>query len=228
MNKFDQSLILPIPSAAAEVGETIIYRWMVHFAAAIQDFEEELNNLDRIIGDGDHGTNMRRATNAVVEKLNEMALAEPFAQLRTISMTMTSTVGGASGPLYGAFFLQSSHFVPRKSELSLANLTLAVEGGCRGVVHLGKATVGDKTMVDTLDAAVRSLRYSSPNRESLSAALERCRKATRGAAQNTAPMIARKGRASYLGERSAGIQDPGATSAHLLFASLASAVGTRL
>lgn len=205
------------------VGDQAIRQWMDYFAAAIQKSEEELTDLDRAIGDGDHGTNMRRGMNAVVARLNELTLAEPFAELRVASMTLISTVGGASGPLYGTFFLQCSHFIPRKSELSLAELTSTVEAGYRGVVSLGKAMAGDKTMVDALEAAVRSLRGSVAHCESISKALIKCEEATLCAAKNTIPMIARKGRASYLGARSAGTQDPGATSAHLLFKALAQA-----
>ena len=139
-------------------------------------------------------------------------------------MTLMSSVGGASGPLYGAFFLQSSHATLHKTELGLADLTSAMEAGYRGVVQLGKAAVGDKTMVDTLAAAVGSLRASCMHHEALPTALKACRKAARLAAEGTIPMVAKKGRASYIGERSAGTQDPGATSASLLIDSLAEAI----
>ena len=131
-------------------------------------------------------------------------------QLRVIATTLMSSVGGASGPLYGAFFLQGSHATAHKAELGLTDLTSAIEAGYRGVVQLGKASVGDKTMVDTLAAAVRSLRVSCTHYEVLPEALKACRNAARTAAEGTIPMFARKGRASYLGERSAGVQDPGA------------------
>jgi dihydroxyacetone kinase-like protein len=201
-------------------------QWMVLFASAIREAEPLLTELDSAIGDGDHGVNMRRGMNSVSEKLDALELADLSGQLRTISTTLMSSVGGASGPLYGAFFLQSSHATQHKPELGLADLTSAMEAGYRGVVQLGKAAVGDKTMVDTLAAAVGSLRASCTHHEGLPEALKACRKAARLAAEGTTPMIARKGRASYLGERSAGVQDPGATSAALLFDSLARAVSS--
>jgi dihydroxyacetone kinase-like protein len=164
--------------------------------------------------------------NAVVQKLDALALGDLSGQLRVISTTMMSSVGGASGPLYGAFFLQSSHATLHKPELGLADLTMAMEAGYRGVVQLGKAAVGDKTMVDTLAAVSRSLRASSIHYEPLPDALNACRKAAHLAAEGTIPMIAHKGRASYLGERSIGTQDPGATSAALLFEALYQAVSS--
>ena len=206
-------------------GEAV-RQWMTLFAVSIRESESQLTELDSAIGDGDHGTNMRRGMNAVEEKLNALALADFSGQLRVISMTLTSSVGGASGPLYGAFFLQSSHATQHKPELGLADLTSAMEAGYRGVVQLGKAAVGDKTMVDTLAAAVQYLRASCTHYEALPEAIKACRKAARQAAEGTIPMVAKKGRASYIGERSAGTQDPGATSAFLLFDSLAQAVST--
>jgi dihydroxyacetone kinase-like protein len=207
------------------VGETL-RQWMAIFAENIRDAEPLLTDLDSAIGDGDHGVNMRRGMNAVAEKLDALALADLSGQLRVISMTLMSSVGGASGPLYGAFFLQSSHATQHKTELGLADLTSAMEAGYRGVVQLGKAAVGDKTMVDTLAAAVRSLRASCTHYEALPEALKACRKAAQLAAEGTISMVAKKGRASYIGERSAGTQDPGATSASLLFDSLAEAVSS--
>jgi len=198
--------------------------WMRLFESEIGRAEPELTELDRAIGDGDHGVNIYRGAQAVVAKLDEVAVPNLFAQFRTISAALTSSVGGASGPLYGAFFLQASQTVPQKAEVSLADLAALAEAGCQGVVKLGKADLGDKTMVDTLHAAVVSLRDSCHHHQSLPGALAACAAATLRAAEATKPLVARKGRASYLGERSAGTQDPGATSAHLLFLSLARAV----
>lgn len=198
--------------------------WMTLFAASIREFNDLLTVLDSAIGDGDHGTNMRRGMDAVSEKLHSLALADLSGQMRVISTTLLSSVGGASGPLYGAFFLQASHATLHKADLGVADLTSAIEAGYRGVVQLGKAAVGDKTMVDTLAAAASSLRASCNHYEALPQALKACRHAARLAAEGTIPMVAKKGRASYLGERSAGTQDPGATSAALLFETLAEAV----
>jgi dihydroxyacetone kinase-like protein len=187
-----------------------------------------LTELDRAIGDGDHGVNIYRGMQSVVTKLDEIQSPDLFSQLRTISVALTSSVGGASGPLYGSFFLHGAQAVLYKSEIALPDLIFLADAGCQGVVKLGKASVGDKTMVDTLQAAVVSLRDSGHRRDSLPDALSACAIAARQAAEGTIPMIARKGRASYLGERSVGFQDPGATSAQMLFESLAQALALSL
>ncbi len=199
------------------ITSEVLQRWMEVFAAKISEAEAYLTELDAAIGDADHGVNMSRGMHAVQSRLGELAIVYPSGQLRLVSTTMMSAVGGASGPLYGAFFLQSSHALINQQDMGLSDFTTAMEAGCRGVVQLGKAVVGDKTMVDTFTAAVQSLRISSGRHEPICDALEACRNAARRAAEGTRPMIARKGRASYLGKRSAGVQDPGATSAALLF-----------
>jgi dihydroxyacetone kinase-like protein len=200
-----------------------LFRWMELFADNILRSEAFLTDLDRAIGDGDHGTNMRRGCAAILAKIKAGAPPDLCGRLRLISMALTSSVGGASGPLYGAFFLQGSSVTLYKSELSLHDLTLFVDAGCQGVMQLGKAVPGDKTMVDTMTAAVSSLRNACGRREPLPGALLSCAQAAGQAARETIPLVARKGRASYLGERSAGFQDPGAASSHLLFQSLAQA-----
>lgn len=201
-------------------------RWMTHFAESIRESETLLTNLDAAIGDGDHGVNMRRGTDAVMEKLDTLTLVELSGLMRIISTAFMTSVGGAAGPLYGAFFLQCSHAMHHKGDLGLADLTAAMEAGYRGVVQLGKAAVGDKTMVDTLAAVVSSLRSSCNHHEPLLDALRAGAKAGRQAAEDTTEMIAKKGRASYLGERSVGTQDPGATSVALLFDALAQAASS--
>jgi dihydroxyacetone kinase-like protein len=198
--------------------------WMRLFEANIEQAVPLLTELDRAIGDGDHGVNIYRGLQSVATKLAELKSADLTSQFRIISTALTSSVGGASGPLYGSFFLQAAQVVLYKSEIALADLVLLADAGCQGVVKLGKAAVGDKTMVDTLAAVVISLRESGQRRDSLPDALTACTVAARKAAEGTKPMIARKGRASYLGERSVGFQDPGATSAQMLFDALAQAV----
>jgi dihydroxyacetone kinase-like protein len=214
------------PEFQVKVTAETLRLWMILFAASIRESHTLLTDLDAAIGDGDHGINMRRGMDAVSEKLHALSLADLSGQMRVISTTMMTSVGGASGPLYGAFFLQSSHATLHKPDLGLADLTSAMEAGYRGVVQLGKAAVGDKTMVDTLFAAVSSLRASCNHHEPLPQSLKACRKAARYAAEGTIPMVAKKGRASYLGERSAGTQDPGATSAALLFETLSDALSS--
>jgi dihydroxyacetone kinase-like protein len=214
------------PEFQVRITAETLRLWMILFAASIRDSQTILTDLDSAIGDGDHGVNMRRGMDAVSEKLHALSLADLSGQMRVISTTLMSSVGGASGPLYGAFFLQSSHATLHKSDLGLADLTSAMEAGCRGVVQLGKAAVGDKTMVDTLTAAVASLRASCNHHEALPQALKACAKAARLAAGGTIPMLAKKGRASYLGERSVGTQDPGATSSALLFETLSDSISS--
>ena len=207
-------------SPGVKITGAAIQEWMNLFDRAVEDSELYLTDLDRAIGDGDHGVNIHRGSKAVVARLNEFEPPDLPGHFRTISSTLTTSVGGASGPLFGAFFLHASRSALYRSELSLADLTVITQAGCQGVIQLGKAAVGDKTMVDTLHAAVMALRAACHRRESLPDAMAACVRATRDAVQRTKPMIARKGRASYLGERSVGFQDPGATSAHLLFESL--------
>lgn len=209
---------------ALRMTSETVSNWMVVFEERIKGSEPLLTELDRAIGDGDHGANMRRGMKAVVEGLRKSSPPDISGRLRAISELLTSSVGGASGPLYGAFFLHGSRAIPNKAELGLNELVTFVEAGCQGVVQLGKASIGDKTMVDTLASAAGALRSAAGRRESLPVALSSGIQATSRAARGTTPMLARRGRASYLGERSIGFQDPGATSAHLLFEALAEAV----
>jgi phosphoenolpyruvate---glycerone phosphotransferase subunit DhaL len=226
MNSLKKSVRIMSPEFSIRFSGEHLHHWMDLFAATIRNAEPRLTELDAAIGDADHGANMRRGMNAVTDKLDELALADLSGQLRVVSLTLLSGIGGASGPLYGAFFLQCSHATLHRTDLSLADLTAAMEAGYRGVVQLGKAVVGDKTMVDTLAAAVGSLRSSCNHHAAFLDAVKACQKAANAAAEGTIPLVARKGRASYLGERSAGTQDPGATSAALLFDSLAQSVST--
>jgi dihydroxyacetone kinase-like protein len=214
------------PSQQVRITPETVRRWVDLYAQDIRDAERRLTQLDAFLGDGDHGANMQCGMDAVVAKFDEMAPAQLAGQFRTISTVLTSSVDGAAGALYGTFFLQAAQATAQKAELDLADLVAVVDAGCRGVVNLGQAAVGDKTMVDTLAAAVSSLQISLARHESLPMAVRNCREATFHAAIATTPMVARKGRAGYLGERSAGFQDPGATSAALIFDALAQAVAT--
>jgi dihydroxyacetone kinase-like protein len=200
------------PDYQVRITPEVLLRWVDLYAEAVAENEPRLTQLDAFIGDGDHGANMRRGMTAVAAAFEEMAPAQLAGQFRAISTVLIRSVGGAA---------QTTAY---RSELSLADLAAVIDAGCRGVMHLGKAAAGDKTMVDTLAAAAASLQTSVARHESLPMALRNCREATRHAAIATTPMVARKGRASYLGERSAGYQDPGATSAALIFDALAAAV----
>jgi dihydroxyacetone kinase-like protein len=212
------------PDYQVRITPDIVRRWFDLYAESIAQAERRLTQLDACIGDGDHGANMRRGMSAVTAAFEEMSPAQLSGQFRAISTVLIRSVGGAAGPLYGTFFLQAAQTTAYKPGLSLTDLAAVVDAGCRGVVHLGKAAPGDKTMVDTLAAAVASLQTSVARHESLPLAVRNCRAATHHAAIATTPMVARKGRASYLGERSAGTQDPGATSAALLFETLSQSV----
>jgi dihydroxyacetone kinase-like protein len=196
---------------------------MERFAAEVAENRSYLTKLDGAIGDGDHGTNMDRGMKKALERLEATDSDDIGASLKAVGMALVSSVGGAAGPLYGTFFMQMGQAAAGRSELDLAGFTEAFDAGIQGVVRRGKAEPGDKTMVDALVPALDALRQAGG--DDVAAALERAAQAAREGMESTVPMVARKGRASYLGERSAGHQDPGATSSHLLLKSAADAVG---
>ena len=190
--------------------------WVKAIASVIGENSTYLTQLDAAIGDADHGANMDRGFKAVLNKLPEISDKDIGTIFKTIGMTLISTVGGAGGPLYGTFFLQVGMKTAGKMELNLADWTEALEAALNGVIMRGKAEPGDKTMVDALTPAVASLKQSIPEGSPLNKALELSAEAARQGMEGTIPLVARKGRASYLGERSAGHQDPGATSSFLI------------
>ena len=190
--------------------------WIRAFAAVVAENKEYLTELDSAIGDADHGINMNRGMAAVVGKLDEGEAADIGALLRTVGMTLVSKVGGASGPLYGTLFLEMGKSAAGQSELSDEGWADALAAGVAGVQRRGKAELGDKTMVDVLVPAVETVRAALAGGAPLDEALRRSAEAAQAAMTATIPLVARKGRASYLGERSAGHQDPGATSSWLL------------
>ena len=190
--------------------------WIVAFADLIAANQATLTELDAAIGDADHGANMHRGMQAVVTKLGAAPEGDIGSLCKLVGMTLVSTVGGASGPLYGTFFLQLATATAGKSSLALADWTAALSAGVQGVLMRGKAQAGDKTMVDALLPALQALQEAERDGVPLAAALQRSAAAAAAGRDATTPLVARKGRASYLGERSAGHQDPGATSAHLL------------
>ena len=193
-----------------------VIAWIQAFAAVIAENKGYLTQLDSDIGDGDHGTNMDRGFQAVCAKVPELADKDIGSILKTVGMTLVSTVGGASGPLYGTFFLQAGSATSGKLELSLADWVAALQAGVDGVVMRGKASLGDKTMVDALSPALQALKDSAAKGAGFVASLRDSADACEKGMISTIPLVARKGRASYLGERSAGHQDPGATSSNLL------------
>jgi phosphoenolpyruvate---glycerone phosphotransferase subunit DhaL len=207
------------------ISHDAVILWLKTFADAIAANKEDLTRLDAAIGDADHGINMDRGFQAVLAKLPGLSDQDIGAALKAVGMTLVSTVGGASGPLYGTLFLQMGTATAGKLELSLADWIGALESGVNGVVRRGKAAPGDKTMIDSLLPALAALKAAEAEGTSFGDALRRSEQAARQGMLDTIPLVARKGRASYLGERSAGHQDPGATSAHLLLAAAADIMG---
>jgi dihydroxyacetone kinase-like protein len=194
--------------------------WMTRFAGEMSEHRQELIRLDTAIGDGDHGTNMDRGMQKALQKLQESEPADPGGVLKTVAMALVSSVGGAAGPLYGTLFLQMGGAMGSESDVQLPAYAQACRKGLEGVQARGKAQPGDKTMVDALIPAVEALEGVSDLNEGLQASA----RAAQEGMEATIPLIARKGRASYLGERSKDHQDPGATSTYYLFKSAAEAL----
>ena len=198
------------------ISRDAVLDWIKAYATALNANKDYLTQLDSDIGDGDHGANMDRGFQAVLAKLPGVADKDIGAIFKTTGMTLVSTVGGAGGPLYGTFFMQMGTATAGKMEITLADWATAVKAGVDGVVMRGKANLGDKTMVDALTPGLDALNTAQANGKSLPDALRQSAAAAEKGMIDTIPLVARKGRASYLGERSAGHQDPGATSSHLL------------
>ena len=202
---------------AVDRGSTL--RWMSLFAGEVAEHRQELVRLDTAIGDGDHGANMDRGMQKAVEKLSDADPADTGAVLKTVAMTLISTVGGAAGPLYGTLLLGLGSALAGKDAVELPDYAAAWRQGVEGVQARGKAAPGDKTMIDALLPAVEALERA----DDLDAGLRAAAAAAEQGMHATTPLIARKGRASYLGERSAGHQDPGATSSYYLLKTAAEA-----
>ncbi|MEO7587625.1 MAG: dihydroxyacetone kinase subunit DhaL [Arachnia sp.] len=195
-----------------------VQEWLRDAAQVFAEHATELNELDRAIGDGDHGTNMSRGLETALTIPIDSDMS-PTDALKRVGMALVSTVGGASGPLFGTFFLRvGQHW---QSPSTTSGIALAVRAGLDGVMARGKAVEGDKTMVDALAGAVRSLDDSAAKQLPLDEALRLGARAAHEGAEATRGMLARRGRASYVGERSIGHLDPGAISAALILASAA-------
>ncbi|TCJ18485.1 dihydroxyacetone kinase subunit L [Rubrobacter taiwanensis] len=185
-------------------------------AAAMEEHRRYLTQLDAAIGDADHGTNMHRGFQAALERLNGADPDTPADVLKAVSMALISKVGGAAGPLYGTAFLRAAGVLGGKGELSAADLAAALEAALEGIKQRGRAEEGQKTIVDALAPAVRAAREAADGGGSPEEVLRSAAEAARKGAEATVEMEAKKGRASYLGKRSIGHQDPGATSTYLL------------
>jgi phosphoenolpyruvate---glycerone phosphotransferase subunit DhaL len=201
-----------------------LQRWLRVFAASVAEQRDALTALDAAIGDADHGANMHRGMTAVVDALDTAPPADPAALLKQTGMVLIRSVGGASGPLYGTLFLRMATATGGEATVGPETFAKALRAGAEGVVGRGKAELGDKTMIDALAPALDALDAALGRGEALPAALRAASAAADAGRDATTPMTARKGRASYLGERSAGHQDPGATSTALLVAAAATAL----
>jgi dihydroxyacetone kinase-like protein len=202
-----------------------IQQWLNRFASEITTQADWLTELDSAIGDADHGTNMVRGAAAVVAKLDDGSTSTVQELLKAVGMTLVSTVGGASGSLYGTFFLEMGRNSPSSVQLDASELENALRAGVNGVIARGHAAVGDKTMIDALEPAVTVLSRSLADGRQLHGSIAAAAAAATTGRDSTEPLVARKGRASYLGDRSAGHIDPGAASATILVAALAASVG---
>ena len=198
-----------------------VLKWLKHFANVIAEQKEYLTQLDAAIGDADHGINMDRGFTAVMAQLPTVEDKDIGTILKKVGMVLVSTVGGAGGPLYGTLFMRMGMAVGNKDELTPEDVLKMFEAALEGVKQRGKAEVGEKTMVDALTPAVEAMRQALAEGADLAAMLDKAVAAAEAGMKATIPLVARKGRASYLGERSAGHQDPGATSTYLLFKSAA-------
>ena len=200
-------------------------RWLRQLAHVLHENRDYLTQLDSPIGDADHGINMDRGFKAVMDKLPGVANTDIGSILKTVGTTLVSTVGGASGPLYGTAFLRAGVSSSGKHELYESDVVGMLEAALEGIKARGKAQVGEKTMVDALTPALAAAKEAEAQNLGLSQLLRRASDAAEAGMKSTIPLLATKGRASYLGERSIGHQDPGATSSWLILKTLADTCG---
>lgn len=204
-----------------------LHTWLERFAKDIISQADWLTELDSAIGDADHGTNMVRGSTAVIAKLEAVTPTTVQDLLKSVGMTLVSTVGGASGSLYGTFFLEMGKNSPASGHMQASEFEEAVRAGVDGVIARGHARIGDKTMIDALEPAATVLSKSLANGTDLGGSLTTAAAAAVKGRDSTKPLVARKGRASYLGDRSAGHIDPGAASAAILITALVASVEER-
>ncbi len=202
-----------------------ILAWLHRYREVLGENKEYLTELDSAIGDADHGINMDRGFAAVEKKLPSIEDKDIGAILKTAGMALVSTVGGAGGPLYGTFFMKAGMALNGKNKIAADEMVAAFEAAVEGVKMRGKATTGEKTMLDALVPALEAMKQTVANGGDIHAALEAATAAAEEGMKATIPMLATKGRASYLGERSIGHQDPGATSSWLMLKTAAETIG---
>ncbi len=191
--------------------------------ARIEETKDELTELDNAIGDGDHGINLARGFSAVDEKLPTLT-GDLGATLKTVGMILVSTVGGASGPLYGTAFMKAGNALKGKTEATAEDLLAAANAAVEGIKMRGKSTEGEKTMLDALSPALAAAKAAAAEGKAPKEILAAAIAAAKAGAEHTKDIIATKGRASYLGERSLGHQDPGATSSLYILEAIASTI----
>lgn len=211
-------------SADQNIDTTVVTGWLREYARVIAENAQYLSDLDAAIGDADHGINMDRGMSAVIAALDEAPPADLPALFKKVGMTLVSSVGGASGPLYGTLFLRMATAFDAGAA-GAAELAKALRAGVDGVVARGRAEAGDKTMFDALAPALDALDGALASGAPLAAALHEAATAADNGRDATESMVARKGRASYLGQRSVGHIDPGATSSAMLITSAATVFG---
>jgi phosphoenolpyruvate---glycerone phosphotransferase subunit DhaL len=209
-----------------DVNLSLLTGWVREFARVIGENAQYLTDLDAAIGDADHGINMDRGMTAVVAALDEASPADMSELCKLVGMTLVKSVGGASGPLYGTFFLRMAPAVGSSDSVDAADFAKALRAGVEGVVQRGRAEAGDKTMFDALAPTLEALDSALASGTGLAAALADATVAAENGRDATESMVARKGRASYLGQRSVGHLDPGAASSAMLIAAAATAFAT--
>lgn len=202
------------------ISTSTLSRWFDRAADALTAEADLLTELDSAIGDADHGTNMTRGFDAVRESVLTSAPADVQGLLKAVGMTLVTKVGGASGSLYGTFFLDMSRNTPATGEIRAGELETALQAGLAGVIGRGHAHVGDKTMVDALEPAINAFSLALARGIDVAEASRAAASAAREGRDSTGPLLARKGRASYLGDRSVGHVDPGSASATILLTAL--------
>lgn len=209
-------------STDQSVSLSQLIEWLHQFSTLVSQNKSYLTDLDSAIGDADHGSNMSRGMAAVLDQMTDESAADTL--FKKVGMTLVSSVGGASGPLYGTFFMRLAAPLGSGDTVGASSLAAGLRAGLDGVIARGKAGPGDKTMVDAMGPAVDAIEQSIAAGETLAEATRAGAEASRAGREATVDMVARKGRASYLGERSKGHQDPGATSTTYLFEALAASV----
>jgi dihydroxyacetone kinase-like protein len=210
---------------SSTVDAALVRSWIQEIASSIDDQRDYLTQLDSAIGDADHGVNMQRGFSAVVAKLATAEGLSPGKVLTTVGATLISTVGGAAGPLYGTAFREAGKALGDATDVSPKDLVTALRAGLEGIQRLGAATEGDKTIVDAYAPALAAFEAEVDGGSSLQSGTRAAKEAAEDGMRATIPLQARKGRASYLGARSVGHQDPGATSTALIFSALEQVVG---